>query len=147
MLTQDTYKFKGCNNHLLYLFEALKSGDVQSVYKIEHELTPTEECVACAYALKVPGEPSKALINFLRQEGFAIANKKRYPMAQEIGYWMTRLVVFGGFFAVFLWLARLTKYLLLSPDQAQTVHSFGIIGAFILAVAAFVFFDIHVVGD
>lgn len=42
-------KLKTCHSHLGELYAALQHGDIKMVQTLEHELTPTEECVAGIY--------------------------------------------------------------------------------------------------
>lgn len=63
------FKVKVCDGHLPQFYEALKSGDLMAVKKIEHELSPYEECVACAYLLKSKGEAREEAEEFLAKEG------------------------------------------------------------------------------
>lgn len=42
------------------------------IEQIEHELTRSEECVVCAYALKAEGEAKKVLLAYLKSEGFKV---------------------------------------------------------------------------
>ena len=64
------YKF--CGNHLIELYEAIKAGRIAEIEQLEHELSKTEECVACAYAFKARGEAKTILLDFLRSEGFRV---------------------------------------------------------------------------
>ena len=63
-------KIPSCQNHLKDLYEALKSSNVKEVEKIEHQLSPSEECVACSYIFKARGEAKEAFAKFLNEKGF-----------------------------------------------------------------------------
>lgn len=63
---------KFCENHLTALYEAIKEGSIADIERLEHELTRSEECVACAYALKAEGEAKKVLLDYLRGQGFKV---------------------------------------------------------------------------
>jgi len=91
---------KFCENHLGELYEAIKAGRIGEIEKIEHELSPSEECVACAYALKAHGLAKEVLFEYLRSEGLAIegSGKKGTRVLATFGFWALRLLVpFGGF--------------------------------------------------
>ncbi|MBI4099407.1 hypothetical protein HY440_00195 [Candidatus Microgenomates bacterium] len=65
-------KYKFCQNHLIDLYEAIKHDDAGEVESVEHELSKSEECVACAYAFKARGEAKEVLVEFLKEEGFQL---------------------------------------------------------------------------
>lgn len=67
---------KICSSHLALLYEYLKSNDVAGVEKVEHELTGSEECVACAYVIGSRGEAKEALVGFLTGQGFSLDRNK-----------------------------------------------------------------------
>ncbi|KKR25782.1 MAG: hypothetical protein UT57_C0055G0007 [Microgenomates group bacterium GW2011_GWC1_39_7] len=91
-----------CQNHLVDLYEALKRGDVGKVEKVEHLLTPAEECVACAYLFKNSGTVRDALESYLQKEGFDVeAEKKNYF---NLKFLISRAVAFIAIFVIVFFL-------------------------------------------
>ncbi len=143
-MTQLT-KIQACHNHLLLLFQALKKGDVRSIYKIEHELTPTEECVACAYALKAKGEVRDTLYEFLESQGLLVGSvRKNYSEAE---YWLFRILVFAGVFIMVVLVALFFRLLLFGQGPALNFSSFGWFGTFILSLGIFTLLEYWIYPD
>lgn len=90
---------KVCRNHLSELFNAMEQGNIQLIKELEHELTPQEECVACAYGLKASLQGKNELENFLKKEGFTVDIKVQSSFISQVFYWMFRAVLFFALFA------------------------------------------------
>ena len=73
-----------CENHLVELYEAIKAGRIGDVERIEIS-SPSEECVACAYALKAKGEIREVLLEYLKSEGIAAGGGILCPCLGNIG--------------------------------------------------------------
>src|SRR3989338_6566952 len=78
---------KFCENHLVELYEAIKADEIGEIKKIEHELSPSEECVACAYAFKAKGEAREVLGEYLRSEGFAVESSTNESILSAFWFW------------------------------------------------------------
>lgn len=128
-----------CNQHLQSLFRAIEKGDLKSVYKLEHTLTRDEECVACSYALRAHGAVKEVLDTFLQEEGFVSVGSKK-TLRGELTYAVVRLGMLVGLFLLFL---NTGSYFKTAIVGARTVElgAFGLLGAFLLTVSAFVFVD------
>ena len=121
---------KFCENHLSQLYEAIKAGDIADIEKIEHELSPIEECVACAYALKARGTAREILMDYLKTEGFAVDVPKKIGFLSLIWFWGIRIIlVLLVFFPLFFIFQRFTP------------PFFSFIIAFTIAIFAFIFID------
>ncbi len=81
-----------CSDHLPKLWEALKENNIQDLKKIEHELTPSEKCVACAYLLKTDGPVKNAFYDYLHKSGIKTG---KAPFSR-INFGMTKEVIFLG---------------------------------------------------
>ncbi len=73
---QDKKQISLCSDHLARLYEDIKNGNLEDLKKIEHKLTPTEECVACTYLLKANGTVKEAFENYLAKEGIRVKEDK-----------------------------------------------------------------------
>lgn len=89
---------KFCENHLAELYEAVKAGEISKIEKIEHELTPSEECVACAYVLKAKGGAKKVLLEYLRSEGLSIESSQNTGLFSGLLFWIIKFGIFSIFF-------------------------------------------------
>jgi len=104
---------KFCENHLGQLYEAIKTGNIADIEKIEHELSPIEECVACAYALKARGEAREVLIEYLKSQGITVEFGAKSGILESLWFWSTRLLLFLVIFLpVFLVFQNLTSAIL-----------------------------------
>ena len=88
-----------CQNHLGEFFEAIKEGNLSLVEKLEHNLTPSEECVACAYVFKTNGTVREALANYLNKDGFEIETQFETSKARDLVFWGVKIAVFCAVFA------------------------------------------------
>lgn len=68
---------KICSSHLELLYQYLKVNNVTGVEEVEHELSGTEECVACTYLLKAKGTSKEVLGAFLSEQGFVSGSGKK----------------------------------------------------------------------
>ena len=76
---------------------------VGEIEKIEHELSESEECVACAYALKAKGVAKEILMEYLASEGFAIEGLQKGRTKLVFGLWLLRILVpLLGFLGTFM---------------------------------------------
>lgn len=95
---------KFCRNHLTELYEALRVGDIVEIEKIEHQLSPAEECVACAYAFRAKGTAREVLLAYLQSEGFAVSGKEKSGVLVSLRFWGIRLslllIIFLPVFAI-----------------------------------------------
>src|SRR3990167_8148658 len=91
---------KFCEDHLVELYEVIKADKIGEIKKIEHELLPSEECVACAYAFKARGEAKEVLGEYLRSEGFAVESSPNESILSTFWFWAVRVFIF--FAALFL---------------------------------------------
>ncbi len=67
---RESIPVKVCSNHLPDFYEALKEGNLENVRRFEHTLTPSEQCVACAYILKAHNEQTREEAEqYLAREG------------------------------------------------------------------------------
>lgn len=121
---------KFCQNHLSALYEAIKEGSVSDIEKIEHELTRSEECVACAYALKAQGEAKEELLKYLASEGFGQGDFKKKTFFDHLWFWTSRLVIMLAFFGATLIILKIYTNLL--P---------AVVIAFLVSILAFIFID------
>lgn len=126
---------KFCENHLSQLYEAIKAGDILNIEKIEHELSPIEECVACAYALKAKGTARQILLEYLESQGFKVETAKRVNFLSSALFWMIRLVIF---------LLIFSSVFIIFRHFWPAIFSF--IFAMALAIFAFVLMD-QILGD
>ncbi len=134
-------KLKLCNEHLQALFRALERGDVASVYQIEHELTPEEECVACAYALRAHGAVRQVLDTFLRKEGFLVASPAQVGIGAEISYWLVRIGLLTGLILLLTRVGTNLKMWLTASRTGAELGSFGWVGAILAGISFFVMID------
>ncbi len=143
---EERTAMKLCENHLTLLFEAIKSNDVENVEKIEHTLTPQEECVACAYLLKA-GEPvASALSRFLKQEGFHVVVPSKQTRLEHLLLWLLRISLFASSILIALGIESIAKQILFQQYSfgPPSVSSFGIIemiGIGILSLLIFLTID------
>lgn len=129
-----------CNEHLTKLYRAIASGDIETVTDVEHELTPSQLCVACAYTYKAQGKVKQVLSAFLKHEGYLIPEKSEPGGFAGIKFWGLRLGLFGLFFGLYYVLGAFVKiYTFISTTF--TLGSFGVVGVFILSMATFVFVE------
>lgn len=89
-------KVKICDSHLAALFEAIKKNDTFGVESIEHVLTTSEECVACAYLLKADEPVASILGRFLQQEGFLVAVPAHETILTHVFFWLFRISLFAS---------------------------------------------------
>lgn len=80
--SSDRLKVQICQNHLPMLYEALKANNIKDTEKIEHVLTEEEQCVACAYILKIKDSASVALERYLIDQGFKLQPSKTHPISK-----------------------------------------------------------------
>jgi len=78
----DRLKVQICQNHLPMLYEALKANNIKDTEKIEHVLTEEEQCVACAYILKIKDSASLALERYLIDQGFKLQPSEAHPISK-----------------------------------------------------------------
>lgn len=102
-------KVRVCENHLTAFYEAIQAGDIALMDRLEHELTPAEECVACAYLLKTQGSVHDALASYLSVQGFAVGEGNRSSTASTLGFWLLRGCMLFGIFTVVLFLVGLVE--------------------------------------
>ena len=94
-LNKDIFMIhKFCENHLVELYEAIKADKIGEIKRIEHELSPSEECVACAYAFKAKGEAREVLGEYLRSEGFAVESSPNESIGSTFWFWAVRALIF-----------------------------------------------------
>jgi hypothetical protein len=122
---------KFCEDHLTELYEAIKAGKIAETKKIEHELSKSEECVACAYALKAKGEVKTVLLEYLKNEGFTVETPGKVRSFSSFWPWGLRAIVPIVIF--FLSLVILRNY---SP------FIFSLILSFTLSIVVFVIFNL-----
>jgi hypothetical protein len=107
----NTSKIQICQNHLSEFYEAIKTGNLPLMDKIEHELTNEEKCVACAYVFKTQGTVREALEVFLNSEGFNVAvENPNQAVESEFLYWVIRLFIFSIVFFIVLFVAFVVKH-------------------------------------
>ena len=97
---------KFCESHLAELYEAIKEGRIGDIERIEHELSKSEECVACAYALKAEGEAKTALLTYLKSEGFRVEMPQGYGSLFYIWIWGLVILTAGALFVLLLILLK-----------------------------------------
>lgn len=136
-----------CAEHLQSLFRALERGDVGAVYQIEHQLTPEEECVACAYALRAHGKVRQVLDMFLQQEGYMVAAPQNMTQVAEIRYWLVRIGLLTGLILLATRLGVLVKAWVTTNRMGDELGAFGWVGAFIFGIAMFVIIDSWLLED
>lgn len=136
---QTKKRIQICQNHLADLYEALKRGNVREVQKVEHLLTPAEECVACAYIFKTSGTVREALEDFLEKEGFEVESKKNKTGAR---YWILRIMIFLATFIIFYAVGVLLKKLFFGTAIALAkINIIEFVFVFMLSIAAFLIVD------
>ena len=91
---------KFCEDHLVELYEVIKADKIGEIKKIEHGLSPSEECVACAYALRAKGEAKEVLGEYFKSEGFAVESLPKESILSAFWFWAVRVFMF--FAALFL---------------------------------------------
>lgn len=123
-----------CNNHLTKLFNAIETGDSRTIYQIEHELTPDEECIACTYVWRAHGHAKKELEQYLKNEGFGNFTDT-VNLKEKVSFWLTRLGLFLLLFAGF-WGVGMVLKTFLFQNQAN-LSAFGLFGTIILTSASF----------
>jgi len=92
-------KVKICRDHLPEFFEAIKKGNLNLVKKLEHELAPKEECVACSYVFKARGSVREALADYLQKDGFEVETGGKETVIKQAFFWIFRLFIFALVFA------------------------------------------------
>ncbi len=147
MVQGEKDRLQLCNQHLTELFAAIQRGDVAGIYKLEHTLTKEEECVACAYALRAKGVARQALDTFLEQEGYLVSSPQTPTIIGELRFWLLRLGLLSGLTALFVSLGRQFKQILFASRGTVFLGAFGVIGAFILAIATFLVIDAWLLED
>lgn len=130
-----------CNRHLQALFRAIERGDVAAVSQIEHRLTPEEECVVCAYALKARGVVREVIDTFLQKEGFMVAIPHHFNVLEELKFWFVRLGLLVSLLIVSIGGGTTFKTWVLAAKQATFLGGFGMGGAVLFATAAFIFIE------
>lgn len=132
-----------CTTHLTTLYTALLSGDVKEVERIQQELTPEEECVACTFLLKTKGNAADALAIHLTKEGFIIANENNLSDNNNtIAATLWRFVLFTLItIVVFLSEYVIKQYFAKGGFKVISYHPFEIILLSIFALAVFLYVD------
>lgn len=141
MKPREKVSLELCGEHLQALFRALERGDVDLVYQLEHELTPEEECVACAYALRAHGRVREVLDTFLQKEGFMVATPLHLNLVQEVWYWVLRIGILTGFIVIASKVGIFFKAAILESRSGVELGSFGMVGALMVGIALFVMID------
>lgn len=132
-----------CNDHLIKLFRAIERGDVDTIYRIEHQLSPTEECIACAYSLRAHGLAKEVLDTFLHEEGY-IGTNVAATQGEEIRYWLTRVMMLGGLFFLFLLLSSFVKSWITDNPFTLSLSAFSIVGLFMISIASYIFLEFRI---
>jgi hypothetical protein len=122
---------KFCENHLTELYEAIKAGKIAETKKIEHELSKSEECVACAYALKARGEVKTVLLEYLKNEGLSVETPGKVRSLSN--FWLLG-------FRIIVPLAIFFLSLLLFRHYVPFV--FSLILSFTFSIVVFVIFNL-----
>lgn len=130
-----------CNEHLTQLYAAIERGDIQRVRHLTHVLTTTEECVACAYALKAHGQVQVELKRFLKNEGFAVEVPAAAGVIASVSFFLVRLIVLAVLFMAIMFFGSLFKSFLGQTRAGFQFGSFGWVGIFLLTLASFVFVE------
>jgi hypothetical protein len=130
-------QLKLCNEHLTHLYDAIIRGDIKSVYRLEHELTTEEECVACAYALKADGHVREILDTFLQHEGFAVEAPTATSFIEELKYWGVRIgILIAGL--LFYFNASLVFKAYILNSRYVNLNSFELAGVFMMTLATLI---------
>lgn len=137
---KDRKKIKACKNHLTELYDALKARNLRLVEEIEHKLTPSEECVACAYVFKTKGAIRDSLEDFLNSHGFEVSSRRKNNYFE---FWAFRIFIwFTIFITVFLikraiWSLFFTKSFFI----AGSIDIFEFILVFAVSIVIFLFVE------
>lgn len=129
-------KVQICNNHLADFYDAIKSGDLKRIDILEHELTNSEKCVACAYVFKTRGTVREALETFLNGEGLEVAiEQSENSSISEVKYWgrmafIFSAVLFGVYYSV----------MFIKKNVFHILISFGIIEYTIIGILTIIIF-------
>ncbi|MBI3486046.1 hypothetical protein HY025_03840 [Candidatus Daviesbacteria bacterium] len=147
-----TKKISVCQNHLPALYEALKNGNLLEAEKIEHELTPSERCVACAYIFKTNISIKAAFEDFLNKNHLSKINSSKQTGFFQLTFWLERMTILVCTIMAAIFLEQLTKKLILSfnaknipPFSSQTnFFSLNImewVVVFLLSISLFLLID------
>lgn len=131
-------KARLCQNHLAQFYEAVKRGDLKVVERIEHELTPAEECVACAYLFKAKGATKKELERFLIKEGFCQQFPRRSFKLQNTVFLISRIGIFLGTFLICIIAFTFIWSVFKGPVAISTISP--IVAVVILPVSVAIFY-------
>lgn len=118
-----------CENHLSELYEALHSRDVERIERIERierVLSPSEQCVACAYVFKTQGTAREALEHYLKQEGFSIDSVYNKTFSDHLAYWSLRIILFFSIFVMTLSIEKILRQFFIRAN------TFGILSVTII---------------
>ncbi len=129
-----------CKNHLTLLYEAIERGDIRQAYQLEHELTYTQVCVACAYSLKAKGDLRLMLDHYLKKQGFEIDPPQEDNIWVELRFWTIRLTILALMFFIYFSAAVTFKGLILN-SKSVALGGMAIGGVFLGAIASFVLFE------
>lgn len=139
-------KIKVCKNHLTQLFEALKTGDLNVAQKIEHELSPTEECIACTYLLKADVKTNDVMRNALRSHGYNVPDVEAGGFSVNMLFWTLRLMLLSATFLLTLIVEALVKWVFFDkvnfyPKNPIEWIAIGIFSLFIFLFSDDLLFD------
>ncbi len=128
-----------CKNHLSDFYEAVKAGNLVVMDKIEHELTESEKCVACAYVFKTKGTVRESLEDFLSGEGMDVDEAGQHVKRGELFYWGSKILVFLVVCFVVIFGAVFIKETVFHKNPSFSIIELTIIG--LVALIAFLFVD------
>lgn len=135
-------KINLCQNHLPEFFKAIKAGDVSRVEALEHQLTPEEECVACAFVFKTKGTVRDALESFLNKEGFEVEKKEKRTIKEKTYYWLLKgFILLGSLLFILFFLALFKGVLFGSKINLLALNIMEMIFVSILTIFVFVVVD------
>lgn len=135
-----------CNDHLKTLYTALKAGDVGTIRNLEDVLTVDEECVACAYALRITGPAREELYAFLRKQGFEVRVNET-SASEALRFWSIRAILFFILFSVMWFVGSLVKLMLIQGQNTLSLGGFGLVTVLFFTVATFVLTEYWFLAD
>jgi hypothetical protein len=129
-----------CENHLTAFYEAIQTGDLALMGSLEHQLTESEKCVACAYLFKTKGTVREALEAYLSGEGFSInVEEKKEGENAYWRFWGKRLLIFSFILLTDWLLAGVIRFFILGGKEFS-LFSFGIIELSLVGLISLVVF-------
>lgn len=138
----DKKKVNICENHLPEFFDAIKEGNLNLIKQLEHELTPSEECVACAYVFKTNGTVREALVDYLSKDGFEVESRVSNSKVKDLTYWGIKMAVFlVVFLGIYLIENAIRKFILGGNFFVLNLNIAEYLLIMILSVVVFLLID------